>query len=79
MKITKRTLYGKVWRQRVMSMDETVALVKDERTKRLVEAFRRKWEMALPSQREGLDRGMPRLVFGGAFCKEGMKAYNGYV
>lgn len=62
-----------------MSMDETVALVKDERTKRLVEAFRRKWEMALPSQREGLDRGMPRLVFGGAFCKEGMKAYNGYV
>lgn len=79
MKITKRTLYGKVWRQRVMSMDETVALVKDERTKRLVETFRRKWELALPSQREGLDRGMPRLVFGGAFCKEGMKAYNGYV
>ena len=79
MKITKRTLYGKVWGQRIMSLDEVAAQVKYERTKQLVEAFRKRWEMSLSSQREGLDRKMPRLLFGGAFCKEGMKAYSGYV
>ena len=73
MKVTKQTLYKKEWAYRPLAMDVLVALVRDGSTKQTVESFRLKWRISLPGERDRLAQKMPRILFGGAFRKDGMK------
>ena len=79
MKVTKQTLYKKEWAYRPLAMDVLVALVRDGSTKQTVESFRLKWRISLPGERDRLAQKMPRILFGGAFRKDGMKEYNGWI
>ncbi len=79
MKVTKQTSRNKVLAQRALTPEVLVALVKEERTKQIIESFRTKWQNSLPSRRPRLLSGIPRLLFAGSFRKGEMKEYNGWI
>jgi len=79
MKVTKQTYIRNIMRQRALTMEALVALVRDETTRWKIETFRTKWNTSLPSKRLRLELSLPRLLFAGTFRKKEMKEYNGWI
>lgn len=79
MRITKQTVYRKKAAQRALTLEETVALIKDESTKEKIALFKGKLQRVYPNQRYTFTQKIPQLLFAGTFRAGEMKEYNGWI
>ena len=79
MRITKQKLYQKHLAERPLTMEQLVELVKDDKSKEMIERFRDKLRLAYPNKRYKVTQKIPQLLFAGTFRRGEMKEYNGWI